>query len=69
MDSGTADGPLDLVWEVEGIGREIRQTPRQTANMLARGLLPAKKVGQRWCASRTALREFFMAHSAPSRAA
>ncbi len=69
MDSNTAEGPLDLVWEVEGIGKEIRQTPRQTANMLSRGLLPAKKVGQRWCASRSVLRDFFLNNSTPSRAA
>ena len=53
------DETLDLVWEVGGIGKVIRRTPRQTINMLKQGALPAKKVAGRWCASRAALAEFF----------
>ena len=50
---------LDLVWEVGGIGKVIRRTPRQTINLLQQGMLPARKIGNRWCASRAALVEFF----------
>jgi hypothetical protein len=46
----------DLVWGGEGIAQEINRTTRQAFHMLENGLLPARKVGGVWCASRTALR-------------
>ncbi|WP_439925298.1 hypothetical protein [Nitrobacter sp. JJSN] len=49
----------DLVWGVSAIAREINQTSRQTHYMLERGLLPGGQQGQRWVASRKALREHF----------
>lgn len=49
----------DLVWEVAGIASEIGKTPRQTHYMLENGHLPAKKIGGRWCSSKSALRAFF----------
>lgn len=51
---------MDLVWEVSGIAKVIDRTERQTNHMLARGELPAKKVGGRWVAERGKLIRFFM---------
>lgn len=51
---------LDLVWEVGEIAKLIGRTPRQTNHMLAKGELPAKKVGGRWVAERSKLLRFFM---------
>lgn len=55
------DGPkLDLLWEVEEIAKLIGRTPRQTNHMLAKGEIPAKKVGGRWVAERNRLLNFFL---------
>ena len=59
----------DLVWGTTGIGRVIGQNSRQTAHMLENGMLPAKKVGGRWVAARSALRAFFLNVPAPREAA
>ncbi|TPM34118.1 DNA-binding protein [Mesorhizobium sp. B2-2-2] len=50
---------IDLVWGAANIGKEINQKARQTFHMLEAGLLPAKKVGNRWVAERGKLRTFF----------
>jgi hypothetical protein len=50
------DHGSDLVWGGEEIGRAINRTGRQAFHLLENGLLPAKKVGGQWCASRAALR-------------
>jgi hypothetical protein len=49
----------DLIWEVNPIAKEIGRTPRQTFHMLETGKLPAKKIGGRWCSTRSALRRHF----------
>jgi hypothetical protein len=49
----------DLIWGVSAIGREIGRNPRQTFHLLDTGRLPGKKIGGRWCASRSGLRQFF----------
>jgi hypothetical protein len=46
---------IDFVWEVKRIAEVIQQTERQTFNLLEKGLLPAKKIGGRWVASRQKL--------------
>jgi hypothetical protein len=43
------------VWGAAAIGQVIGRTERQTFHMLEAGLLPAKKLGQRWAASRNKL--------------
>jgi hypothetical protein len=51
--SDTSCGPAlgdDLLWGVNAIAREINRTNRQTFHMLENTLLPARKVGARWCA-------------------
>ncbi len=55
---------IDLIWEAEAIAEVIGRTPRQTHHMLAQGLLPARKVGGRWVASRAALTAFFLGEAA-----
>jgi hypothetical protein len=55
---------MDLVWEVASIAEIIGRTPRQTFYMLSTGLLPAKKVGGRWVASRAKLTAFFIEDAA-----
>jgi hypothetical protein len=49
----------DLIWGVATIAVEIGRNPRQTFHILENGKLPAAKVGGRWCASRSGLRQFF----------
>jgi hypothetical protein len=49
----------DLVWGVASIALEISKTQRQTFHMLENGNLPAKKIGGRWCSTRSALRHHF----------
>jgi hypothetical protein len=48
----------DLLWGVDAIAAEINRSPRQTYHMLAKGALPARKVGNRWVASRAKLRAY-----------
>jgi hypothetical protein len=50
---------LDLLWGVARIAKEIGRNPRQAYHLLESGGLPARKVGGRWCASRTGLRRHF----------
>jgi hypothetical protein len=56
----TSTTPSDLIWGAERIARLINRTPRAVWYMLDRGQIAcAKKVGGRWCTSRSALlREF-----------
>jgi hypothetical protein len=49
----------DVIWEVTTIAKEIGRTPRQTFHLLETGQLPAKKIGGRWCSTRSALRQHF----------
>jgi hypothetical protein len=49
----------DLLWGVTLIAVEIGRNRRQTFHLLENGKLPASKVGGRWVASRTGLRQFF----------
>ncbi|MCF3935266.1 helix-turn-helix domain-containing protein [Acuticoccus sp. M5D2P5] len=53
------DDEFDLVWGVGNIARLIGRTPRQTFHYVRNGHLPAKKIGRRWVAERSALVRFF----------
>ena len=48
------DAP-DLVWGCAAIAKVIGRSERSTFHMLERRLLPAKRIGGRWCASRRRL--------------
>jgi hypothetical protein len=45
----------DVLWGAAKIGEVIGKSPRATFHLLERGLLPARKVGKQWCASRQRL--------------
>jgi hypothetical protein len=45
----------DPVWGAAAIGRVIGRNQRLTFSLLERGLLPARKVGGRWVASKRKL--------------
>jgi hypothetical protein len=47
--------PSDLCWGASAIAETINRSVRQTFWLLENGLLPAKKVGRVWCASRARL--------------
>lgn len=49
----------ELIWGASAIARAIGRTDRQTFYMLDKGVLPAKRVGNRWVAERGALMRFF----------
>ena len=49
--------PMDLIWGAAEIGRVLGLPPRRVYYMLEQGHLPATKVGEAWCASRSALRK------------
>ncbi len=49
----------ELIWGASAIARVIGRTDRQTFHMLDKGILPAKRVGNRWVAERGALMRFF----------
>ena len=49
----------DILWGAKALSEEIGLTERQTFHLLETGQLPAKKVGGRWCSTRTVLRGFF----------
>lgn len=51
------EAPNDLVWGATEIARVIGRSTRSTFHLLERELLPAKRVGGRWCASRRKLLE------------
>lgn len=55
---------LDLVWGISGIANLIGRTDRQTYHMLVQGRLPARRVGERWVASRSEIERFFRGEAA-----
>ena len=46
----------DVVWGAESIAEVIGTTRRKAFYLLEKGYLPATKIGERWCASRAALK-------------
>lgn len=56
----TEEQGLGLVWGAAAIARELNlKNERQAFYILESGLLPAKKVGRQWVASRAALHAYF----------
>ncbi len=56
----TLQEPLDLIWGVKYIAAYICRPERATFHLLAKGTLPGRVIGGRWCASRAALRKFLL---------
>jgi hypothetical protein len=51
---------LDLIWGAEAIATALNlKSRRQAFHMLEQGMIPARKVGKTWVASREALRRHF----------
>jgi hypothetical protein len=60
LDNSSSSVEIDLIWSVVAIAKVIRRSERQTFYLLETGKIPpARKVGGRWCASRSGLRQFF----------
>lgn len=57
MDTDTDQ--IDLIWGIDAIARFIKRSNRQTYHLLAKGEIPAKRVGGRWVATKEALIRFF----------
>ena len=51
------EAPADFVWGAGAIAKVIGRSERAVFHMLEKKLLPAKRVGGRWCASRRKLLE------------
>jgi hypothetical protein len=51
------DEKSDLVWGAAAIGRAIGRSERAVFHLLEKQLLPARRIGGRWCASRQRLLE------------
>ena len=49
--------PPDLIWGCSAIAEVIGRSERATFHLLKSQLLPAKRIGGRWCASRRKLLE------------
>ena len=60
MDNHRNSKNLDLIWGAEAIGEYIDANPRRTFYYLQNGLIPAKKVGELWVASRKSLHRHFL---------
>jgi hypothetical protein len=58
--------PIDLIWGCREIAHVIAQTTDQTYRLLEQGALPARRVGHRWVARRSALEGFFPIATVPT---
>jgi hypothetical protein len=52
---GKSNTPAEVVWGARGIGEVISRPEKQVYHLVARGLLPAKRIGGRLCARRSEL--------------
>jgi len=56
----------DLIWGCSAIVKAIGQSERATFHLLKKRLLPAKRIGGRWCASRRKLLAALTGDEAPA---
>ncbi len=56
----TVQSEIVLIWGAKAIGAEIGVDDRRAFYLLERGEIPAKKVGGKWVAERSKLRNFFL---------
>jgi hypothetical protein len=56
------DETPDLIWGCSAIAKAIGRSERSTFHLLERQLLPAKRVGGRWVASRRKLLDALTSH-------
>lgn len=50
---------LDILWGAKAIGEALDIPETKANHLLAKGALPAKKIGGRWVTTRQALRAMF----------
>jgi excisionase family DNA binding protein len=50
---------LGLVWGADAIAQALGVSRRQAFHLLEKGLIPARKVGAKWCTQREDLRRHF----------
>jgi len=55
IDTSDDSDPAEIVWGAGNIARVIDRSERATFHMLEQGHLPARKIGNRWSASRRRL--------------
>ncbi len=65
----TQDRDDGLLWGARSIGQAINRNPRQTFDLLEKGIIPARKIGKLWCASRRELFTTLLQHGAADDAA
>ncbi|TKT69102.1 helix-turn-helix domain-containing protein [Aquamicrobium sp. LC103] len=53
------DTTLNLIWGAERIAAFINRSPQQTYHMLSKGLIPGRRIGERWVVDRRDLVAFF----------
>jgi hypothetical protein len=53
----------DIIWGATSIANEINVSRRKAFYLLERGLIPAKKIGDSWVSTRSALRAALKAAS------
>lgn len=63
MSENDGDHALDLIWGADAIAQFINRTPQQTYHMLSKGLMPGRRVGERWVVDRRDLIAFFRQNS------
>jgi hypothetical protein len=56
----------DLIWGAAAIAAELGVEERRAFYLLDQRLIPARKIGALWCASRQQLRDAFLGASATS---
>ena len=49
----------ELIWGVEAVAEEVGLPVRVAYHLLRTGVLPGRKIGGKWCSSRSALRKHF----------
>ena len=49
----------DLIWQIDQIAEEVGLPVRVAYHLLRTGVLPGRKIGGKWCSSRSALRKHF----------
>jgi len=62
-----ANSSSDLCWGAKAIADAIERSERVTFYLLENGLLPARKVGGKWCASRARLLAYCSGDDASNR--
>ncbi len=56
---GSHTASLGLIWGAERIAAVIDRSPETTWRLLESGVIPARKVGSKWCTTHGKLRELF----------